>query len=124
VKAARDEGSGSSRGSSSRSGSGGGAGEEDAGDGEGGVRGEADRLHHEGADEDERREADVAALCKRRKSMKGSRVWISLVKCESLSSYRASFSFLPSRVVSADGAEGKTGENLYVHDSILCFHSA
>lgn len=54
VKAGGDEGSGSSRGQSSSSGSGGGAGEEDAGGGEGGVPGEPDGLHHEGANEDRR----------------------------------------------------------------------
>lgn len=48
----------------------------------------------------------------------------SLCDFENLSSYCASFSFLPSCVVSADGAEGKTGENLYVHDSLFHFQSA
>lgn len=67
VKAGGDEGSGSSRGQSSSSRSGGGAGEEDAGGGEGGVHGEPDGVHREGANKDRGSEAHGAAICKHRK---------------------------------------------------------
>lgn len=63
MKAGGDQGTGYGRSQRSSSGSGGGAGEEDAGGGEGGVHGEPDRLHQEGANEDQRSEAHGAALC-------------------------------------------------------------
>lgn len=43
----------------------------------------------------------------------------SLSKHEIISFLLISFSFLPSCVVSVDGAEGKMGENLYMHDSLF-----
>lgn len=50
-------------------------------------------------------------------------VHVSASLCEygNLSSHRASFSLFPRCVVSADGAEGETGETLYVHDSLFHF---
>lgn len=70
AKAGGDEGSGSSGSQSSSSGSGGGAGEEDPGGREGGVQGEPDRFHHEGANENRGSEAHGAALCKHTRTCK------------------------------------------------------